>query len=132
MSAGFKRRRKAQPGNITTADDVALFQTLAKRARTLAAQPSGDAIGLVQCAEKAAHAVPPQGHRQADSAFFSLVRLGKRFLLLTPAEREGAVADLIAWATTIERALADVQTAPVRSTPRPAPTYRAPYAENDL
>ena len=131
MIPGSKRRRRIKPGNVTTADDVKLFQTLAKRAKAVAAHPLGDAVGFVQCAEKAFAAVPPPGHRDPDSAFVKLVRLGKRFLLLTSIQRQEQVADLTAWAAAIDEALIDAPASPTAGALRSPPAYRAPYAEND-
>lgn len=94
------RRVKSRVAAMT-ADDVKLWLKLVSRARAVAVNPQASAVGFVQAAEKAGKAVAPEGFRDAGSPFIALVRLGKRFLLLTLIERGDTAGDIATWSDAI-------------------------------
>ena len=60
------------------------------------------------CAASAAavrSAVAPVGHRGEDSPFMKLVRLGKRFLLLSGVQRQAEAANVRDWAEAVVETL---------------------------
>jgi hypothetical protein len=134
---GRGRRLKSKAPNRMTADDVIIWRRLIQRARAVAAEPMGDAIGFVQTAEKAVKCCPPDGHRHVESPFVALTRLGMRFLLLTLVQRADAVPDILAWCDVMDAALVDTSTdARPYDNRRPVKPHltvvpRKPYAEGD-
>ncbi|PZU62332.1 MAG: hypothetical protein DI552_00235 [Brevundimonas sp.] len=112
--------RKGRKAPVTpTETDVARWRKLAAKAAVVAADPLGDALGFVQAAEKAGAAVAPVGHRGEDSPFMKLVRLGKRFLLLSGVQRQAEAGNVRDWAEVIVETLDGLGRADAR----------APYSE---
>ncbi len=99
------KRRKAKAPAAPSPTDIARWRKLTDKAARVAADPLGDALGFVQAAEKAGAAVAPVGHRGEDSPFMKLVRLGKRFLLLSGVQRQAEAANVRDWAEAVVETL---------------------------
>lgn len=114
--------RKVKAPAVPSETHVGYWRKLARKARAVADDPLSDALGLVQAADKAKAAVAPLGHRDADSVFIKLVRLGQRFLLLSGVERQAQAASLGEWADAV------IETLDTLGRPEGAATKRHPYA----
>lgn len=99
------RARKPKSPSIPSEAHVRHWRKLSAKARAVAEAPLSDAVGFVQAAEKAGGCVAPLGHRGEDSAFMKLVRLGKRFLLLSGVQRQEEAEQIGLWADAIDQTL---------------------------
>ena len=109
MTPGHRYRgagaRKVKAPTVPSETHVKQWRKLVAKARAVADAPLSDAVGFVQAAEKAGSCVAPVGHRSESSPFMKLVRLGKRFLLLTGVQRQEEAEQIGEWAEAISQAL---------------------------
>ena len=97
-----------------------LLRRLLKRAEGAAKDPVKNAKAFAIAADKAGKAILPVGHQHADSVFTRLIRLGKRFLLLTFVQRGEEAANITAMVAACGAALDEAEAPGQR---------RLPYAE---
>ncbi|MDP3405064.1 MAG: hypothetical protein Q8S03_10270 [Brevundimonas sp.] len=100
---------------------IRLLRRLLKRAEGAAKDPVKNAKPFAIAADKAAKAILPVGHQHPGNDFSWLIRLGKRFLLLTFVQRMDETTNILARIRACEAVLDEAEAPGQR---------RLPYADN--
>lgn len=86
----FKRGVAPRPSEA----DIRAWRRLIKRALAVGVDPGKPGKPFSISADKAAKAILPVGHQGPDGVFTRLVRIGKRWLVITGTERQALGAEV--------------------------------------